>query len=149
MATHDFYIIEMEVPGLHTQDADRVSVEWFDPRTVTITADILPNRAIASMMEDLTSDGTCVTADHNTDQDGGDIRRVFTHEDAHPLMEERRRGLSRRSFTLPEDAFTGLGPNSGVGSSGKLKWGVNAGLLAVAVPRRRLEQSRTSDGTNQ
>jgi HSP20 family molecular chaperone IbpA len=159
--TEEAYVIEIEVPGLHEGDENQVLVQWMSPRTIVISADVkhakLPTLmtipALAQKQEDKSGhsiDATKISNLNNTDT--APLTRTKSPNDGveHPeraetpapepsfLIRERHVGYWRRSFTLPRDAKFSIDPNvSGSGESPS--YNIEAGVLAITVPRTRQE----------
>ena len=137
IAVQNAYIIEIETPGLRIDDQDRCTIEWMSPRSLVVAVDI-PESETSGTLVAATERGKVsqVEDKESSEEDGGELSRVPSHDDICYLVKERHSGPWRRSFTLPGDAFTGPDAASGVGSTGGLKWEVEDGLLRVIVARR-------------
>lgn len=139
IAVQNAYIIEIEAPGLRTDDRDRCTVEWMSPRSLIIAVDVPESETGCPLVAATTREEVGQVEDkQNGEEYGGELSRVLSRDDICYLVKERHMGRWRRSFTLPEDAFTGPDAASGVGSTGGLKWEVEDGLLRVVVARRRM-----------
>lgn len=135
-----YYVLELDAPGLAQTDTSRVSANWMSPRTILVSGE--SRRAPLPL---------------NDDEDGGELVRTPTREEVPPesllgaaqdenenerqqaqkvLFAERPTGPWRRSFVLPSDAAVGVDPSEEVGGEGHLRLEVEDGVVRVWVPKR-------------